>query len=40
MFEIERVLELSKAQPDVAHLRYIQEQLAALEDVVMTLESY
>ena len=40
MFEIERVLELSKAQPDVAHLRYIQEQIAALEDVVMTLESY
>ena len=40
MFQIERVMELSKAQPDVAHLCYIQEQIAALEDVVMTLESY
>ena len=39
-FQIERVLELSKAQPDVAHLCYIQEQLAALEDVVITLEAY
>ena len=40
MFQIERVMELSKAQPDVAHLRHIQEQLAALDDVVMTLEAY
>jgi hypothetical protein len=40
LFRIEQVMELSKAQPDVAHLRYIQEQIAALEDVAMTLESY
>jgi CHAD domain-containing protein len=40
LFRIEQAIELSKAQPDIAHLRYIQEQLAALDDVVMTLEAY
>jgi hypothetical protein len=40
MFQIERAIELSKPAPDVAHLRYIQEQIATLEDVVMTLEAY
>ena len=40
LFQIERVMELNQPEPDVAHLRYIQEQLAALEDVVMTLEAY
>jgi hypothetical protein len=40
LFRIEQTIELSKPAPDVAHLRYTQEQLAALEDVVMTLEAY
>lgn len=40
LFRIEQAIELSKAQPDIAHLRYVQEQLATLEDVVMTLEAY
>ena len=40
LFQIERVMELRKPEPDIAHLRYVQEQMAALEDVVVTLEAY
>lgn len=40
LFRIEQAIDLSKAQPDIVHLRYMQEQLAALEEVVMTLEAY
>ena len=40
LFQIERVMELSKPAPDLAHLRYIGEQLASLEDIVVTLEAY
>ena len=40
LFRLEQALELGRSKPDAAHLRYIQEQLAALEDNVVTLESY
>ncbi len=40
LFQIEQVMELSKPEPDIAHLRYVQEQLAALADIVVTLETY
>jgi hypothetical protein len=40
LFQIERVMELSKPAPDIAHLRYVQEQVAALEDIVVSLEAY
>lgn len=37
LFRIEQTLELARPQPDSAHLRYIREQLAALEDSVIAL---
>jgi len=40
LFRIEQALELGRLQPDMAHLRYVQQQLAALEDAVMALEAY
>ncbi len=40
LFQIEWVMELQQPQPDVEHLRFIQEQIASLEDVVITLEAY
>ncbi len=40
LLRLEQALELGRPKPDAAHLRYIQDQLAALEDNVVTLESY
>ncbi len=40
LFEVERAMELSRTQPDAAHLRFVQEQLAGLDEVVATLEAY
>ena len=40
LLRIEQALELDRPEPDLAHLQYTQQQLAALEDVVMVLESY
>ncbi len=40
LFEVERAMELSRSQPDVAHRRFVQEQLAARDDAVATLEAY
>ena len=40
LFRLEQALELGRPKPDAAHLRFIQDQLAALEDNVVTLESY
>ena len=40
LFRLEQALELGRPKPDAAHLRYIHDQLAALEDNVVTLESY
>ena len=40
IFRIEQVLELSRPEPDLDHLRYTQQQLSSLEDAVMTLEAY
>lgn len=39
LFRIEQALELARPKPDAAHLRYIQDQLAALEDAVISLEA-
>ncbi len=39
LFRIEQALELRRPQPDGAHLRHIPEQLAALEDSVIALET-
>jgi hypothetical protein len=39
LFRIEQALELGRPEPDLAHLRYTQQQLADLEDVVMALEA-
>jgi len=39
LFRIEQALELTRPEPDAAHLRYIQDQLAALEDAVISLEA-
>jgi CHAD domain-containing protein len=39
LFRIEQALELRRPEPDVAHLRHIQDQLAALEDNVISLEA-
>ena len=40
LFRLEQALELGRPKPDAAHLRYIQDQLAALEDSVINLEVY
>ena len=40
LFRLEQALELGCPQPDAAHLRHIQEQLAALEDSVIVLGVY
>lgn len=40
LFRIEQAMELSRPEPDLAHLRYTQQQLVALEDVVLALEAY
>jgi len=40
LFEIERVIELQRPEPDVSHLRYVQNQIASLEDIMVTLEAY
>ena len=37
LFRVEQALELRRPEPDAAHLRYIQEQLAALEESVISL---
>ena len=39
LFRVEQALELRRPEPDAAHLRYIQDQLAALEDAVISLEA-
>ena len=33
-FRVEQAFELGRPQPDLAHLRYTQQQLAALEEAV------
>ena len=38
LFRVEGVLELSRPQPDVVHLRYVQQQIADLQDAISTLE--
>jgi len=38
LFRVEGVLELSRPQPDVVHLRYVQQQIAALQDIISTRE--
>jgi hypothetical protein len=40
MFRVEGALELSRPQPDVAHLHYVQQQIAALQDAISALESF
>ena len=40
LFRAERALELDRPHPDVVHLRYVQQQIAALEDVMTALEAY
>ena len=40
LLRLEQALELGQPKPDAAHLRFIQEQLAALEDSVINLEVY
>ena len=40
LFRIEQALELDRPHPDVVHLRYVQQQIAALEDVMTALEAY
>ena len=40
LFRVEQALELRRPEPDVAHLRYIQDQLAALEESVISLGAY
>ena len=40
LFRVEQALELRRPEPDVVHLRYIQNQLAALEDSVVSLGAY
>lgn len=37
LFRVEQALELRRPEPDVAHLRFIQDQLAALEESVISL---
>ena len=37
LFRVEQALELRRPEPDASHLRYIQNQLAALEDSVISL---
>ena len=39
LFRIEQALELTRPEPDAAHLHYVQDQLAALEDAVISLEA-
>ncbi|HLH55025.1 MAG TPA: hypothetical protein VKY92_15555 [Verrucomicrobiae bacterium] len=37
LFRLEQALELGRPKPDAAHLRYVQDQLAALEDNLIAL---
>ncbi len=39
LFRLEQAIELGRPQPDAAHLRHIQAQLATLEDNVIALEA-
>ena len=38
LFRIEGALELGRPQPDVTHLRYVQQRLTALEHAISPLE--
>ena len=40
LFRIEGALELDRPHPDVIHLRYVQQQIAALQDAISMLEAY
>ena len=39
LFRIEGALELGRSHPDVAHLSFVQQQIASLQDAISTLEA-